>query len=78
MQIWCDCRVSSTSENLHPVFDNSISSSGDGYQFVDNRLMLNGELSVNSSQSMIAKVSQLQGQKLGYSVGLFSTFQIGR
>ena len=64
MQIWCDCRVSSTSENLHPVFDNSISSSGDGYQFVDNRLMLNGEVvgeffPINDSQSFATARSKI-------------------
>ena len=44
MQIWCDCRVSSTSGNLHPVFDNIISSNGDGYQCVIDKLILDGEV----------------------------------
>ena len=55
---------SSTSENLHPVFDNSISSSGDGYQFVDNRLMLNGEVlgeffPINDSQTYATARSKI-------------------
>ena len=64
MQIWCDCRVSSTSESLHPVFDNSISSDGDGYQFIDNKLMLNGEVvgeffPINDSQTYATARSKI-------------------
>ncbi len=44
MQIWCDCRDSSTADNLHPVFDNSISYDGNGYRYADNKLMLNEEV----------------------------------